>query len=57
MRCAHPYVHLKPDLLVQTYAVKDMEDSNSSEWKAAISELHRLLKEQERSHSEEKNSA
>lgn len=57
MRCAHPYVRLKPDLLVQTYAVKNMEDSNSSEWKAAISELHRLLKEQESSHSEEKNSA
>lgn len=57
MRCAHPYVRLKPDLLVQTYAVKNMEDSNSSEWKAAISELHRLLKEQESSHSEENNSA
>lgn len=42
---------------MQTCAVKNMEDLNSPEWKAAISELRGLLKEQESSPSEENNSA
>lgn len=42
---------------MQSCAVKNMEDLNSPEWKAAISELRGLLKEQESSPSEENNSA
>lgn len=46
-------MHLKSDLLVQTCAIKNMEDLNFSEWKAAISEQHRLLRKQD--FSQEKN--